>query len=104
MIIILLGAGWLILAVLHAVGVRSTIAKKYRGTKAGRRFQKRLILSDCIIGAGYIVWGAAHLPVDKHNTLCFCIGILAITATAVVPALIFDRQCRKELASKTQES
>lgn len=93
-----IGVLWLLMAAGNALHIGFFLREEFRGTKAGRNFQKRNTLPYAILGVGFVIWGWLNRA-DPNSTV-FCVGLAVIS---LIPLILLYKNRSKLLEEYREE-
>ena len=88
--IFVIGVLFLLLAAGNGLHLDFLLNKEYRGSEAGRSFQRRNVLPYGILGLLFLIWG--KLSVSGLDPRALCIVIVAVALIPVV--LLYKNRSR----------
>lgn len=96
--IFVIGVLFLLLAAGNALHLDLLLNEEYRGTRAGRDFQRRNVLPYGILGLLFLVWGRLNGNGLDPTVLC-----IVIVAAALIPVVLLYKNRSRLLREYREE-
>lgn len=96
--IFVIGVVFLLLAAGNGLHLDFLLSEEYRGSEAGRSFQRRNVLPYGILGLLFLIWG--KLSVSSLDPRVLCIVIVAV---ALIPVVLLYRNRSRLLREYREE-
>ena len=98
MVFFVIGVLFLLLAAGNGLHMDFLLKEEYRGSEAGRSFQRRNVLPYGILGLLFLIWG--KLSVSSLDPRVLCIVIVAV---ALIPVILLYRNRSRLLREYREE-
>ncbi|MCI7741179.1 MAG: hypothetical protein MSO56_02565 [Clostridiales bacterium] len=98
MVFFVIGVLFLLMAAGNGLRLDFLLNEEYRGSEAGRSFQRRNVLPYGILGLLFLIWG--KLSVSSLDPRVLCIVIVAV---ALIPVVLLYRNRSRLLREYREE-
>ena len=98
MVFFVIGVLFLLMAAGNGLRLDFLLNEEYRGSEAGRSFQRRNVLPYGILGLLFLIWG--KLSVSSLDPRVLCIVIVAV---ALIPVILLYRNRSRLLREYREE-